>query len=257
MAADRLLLQFPLSHYCEKTRWQLDHKGLDYQVECLFPGPHPLRTRRLAGINTLPLLRDDKRWIGDSTDIALYLESRYPQRPLLPAEGEARAQILALEAEFDELGDDVRRRVFGDIVKSPGLPDLMFNEYGLPLRLFGRLAAPLVRDGLGKLYKLSPRRVAASGERMLAGLDRIESLLGGNVGGYLVGDRLTLADITAASLYGPLIGPANSPWGRSEGMPPALAKMQAAARARVAGQWMLRLYAEERGALGWTPKSAA
>ncbi len=26
----RVLYQFPLSHYCEKARWLLDHKELDY-----------------------------------------------------------------------------------------------------------------------------------------------------------------------------------------------------------------------------------
>lgn len=253
---DRLLLQFPLSHYCEKTRWCLDHKGLRYRIENLFPGPHPLRTRWLAGINTLPILRDQGRWIGDSTDIALYLDATYPAQPLLPADAGQRETVLRLEAEFDELGDEVRRCVFGEVVHHPDLDEVMFNEYGLPLRLFGQAALPLVRQGLGKLYKLSPRRVAASRERTLAGLDRLGRLLGGDPAGYLVGDRLTLADITAASLYGPLIGPANSPWARDDDMPPSIAALRAEARAHVAGRWMLRLYAEQRGALGWTPKVA-
>ena len=49
----RTLYQFPISHYCEKTRWHLDHKGLDYRVDNLFPGFHRLKSQRLAGIATL------------------------------------------------------------------------------------------------------------------------------------------------------------------------------------------------------------
>ncbi|MBU2254901.1 MAG: glutathione S-transferase N-terminal domain-containing protein, partial [Gammaproteobacteria bacterium] len=72
----RTLYQFPISHYCEKTRWHLDHKGLDFQVDNLFPGLHRLKSKRLAGIVTLPILKDGEQVIGDSTQIALYLEQR-------------------------------------------------------------------------------------------------------------------------------------------------------------------------------------
>ncbi len=60
----RILYQFPISHYCEKTRWQLEHKGLDYRTRNLLPGPHRLRTQWLARINTLPILRDGDRTVG-------------------------------------------------------------------------------------------------------------------------------------------------------------------------------------------------
>lgn len=33
----RTLYQFPISHYCEKTRRHLDHKGLDFQVTTCSP----------------------------------------------------------------------------------------------------------------------------------------------------------------------------------------------------------------------------
>jgi glutathione S-transferase len=36
----RVLYQFPLSHYCEKARWLLDHKELDYVAHNLIPGFH-------------------------------------------------------------------------------------------------------------------------------------------------------------------------------------------------------------------------
>ena len=70
MSQTRILYQFPISHYCEKSRWQLDHKGLPYVTRNLLPGPHRLRTPLMANIDTLPVLRDGKRTVGDSTRIA-------------------------------------------------------------------------------------------------------------------------------------------------------------------------------------------
>ncbi|MES3039649.1 MAG: glutathione S-transferase family protein [Pseudomonadota bacterium] len=242
---DRLLYQFPLSHYCEKTRWHMDIKGLSYRTKNLFPGLHRSRTQKLAGSDMLPLLHDQNRWIADSTDIALYLEKTYPEKSLLPADPEQRAEVIRLEAYFDDLGDQVRRWVFADLVDSPDLGSLMFSAYALPTRLLGKAMMPLVRTGLRKLYKLSPTRVAEAHRQVLEGLEEIERLLHNNPNGYLVGGQLTLADITAASMFGPLIGPVNSPWGGRDGVPPRLADLRQASQQRVAGQWMLRLYREK------------
>jgi len=43
------LYQFPISHYCEKIRWALDHKGLDYKLVNLLPGFHVSTAKKLSG----------------------------------------------------------------------------------------------------------------------------------------------------------------------------------------------------------------
>ena len=58
--AARVLHQFPISHYCEKTRWHLDWKGLTYTTRNLLPGVHLVVNRRLGGAGTVPLLVDDR-----------------------------------------------------------------------------------------------------------------------------------------------------------------------------------------------------
>ena len=70
----RTLYQFPLSHFCEKARWMLDHKELYYVAHNLIPGVHRAFARLKTGQNRLPILRDQDRWIADSTQIALYLD---------------------------------------------------------------------------------------------------------------------------------------------------------------------------------------
>ena len=36
----RTLYQFPISHYCEKVRWAMDYKKLEYKAKNLLPGLH-------------------------------------------------------------------------------------------------------------------------------------------------------------------------------------------------------------------------
>ena len=51
---ERILYQFPISHYCEKARWQLDHKGLAYRTRNLLPG---LQIRTVSSLFVASRLR--------------------------------------------------------------------------------------------------------------------------------------------------------------------------------------------------------
>src|SRR5258706_11916413 len=128
----RVLHQFPLSHYCEKSRWHLDWKGLPYETRDLIPGVHRFVNRRLGGAGTVPLLVDDGRVVSDSTNISVYLDERYPERPLLPKQGPDRERCEELESYFDDaLGPAVRRWAYGIAMQTPGLArNLFFSGYG-------------------------------------------------------------------------------------------------------------------------------
>lgn len=240
---ERILYQFPISHYCEKTRWQLDYKELAYTTRNLIPGPHRLRAQWLARINTLPILRDHKRTVGDSTKIAYYLEKYYPERPLLPENSDQRARVIELEQQFDRIGVHVRRWLFGQVIDRPELLEAMLAPYELP-ESAARVMAPVLREGLRRFYGLQPKAVMRSEQRLQEGLAQLEEQLAKGKGDYLVGDRFSLADITAASLLGPLLGPAGSPWDIFDDskLSPALQAQLQALRERPAGQWVLARY---------------
>ena len=73
------LYQFPNSHYCEKVRWALDYKQLDYRIINLLPGLHVDRTaKKLAGSSSLPILVHDGKALQNSSDILTYLERSVP-----------------------------------------------------------------------------------------------------------------------------------------------------------------------------------
>lgn len=244
---DRILYQFPISHYCEKTRWQLDYKGLDFRVKNLLPGPHRLRTRLMARIDTLPILRDGRRTVGDSTKIAYYLEKHYPQRSLLPATPDQRALVIELEQKFDRLGVDVRRWLYGQIIDRPEVMQAMLDPYGLP-GVVQSVLSPVTREGVRRLYRIEPKAVMRSEQRLEEGLQLLEQTLKKGSGKYLVGERLSLADVAAASLLAPLLSPEGTPWDifDESTLKPALQVQLQKLRERPAGQWVLARYAGDR-----------
>lgn len=244
---ERILYQFPISHYCEKSRWQLDYKGLAYRTRNLLPGPHRLRTQWMARINTLPVLRDGQRVVGDSTKIAYYLEKHYPERSLIPTDAESRARVIELEQQLDRVAVHVRRWLYGQIIDRPEVMDAMLDPYRLPSPV-QKVLAPVTREGVRRLYRIEPKAVAHSGQRLEEGLALVEETLRRGNGRYLVGERLTLADITAAGLLAPLVSPAGTPWDIFEEgtLPAALQKQLDDLRERPAGQWVLARYAEDR-----------
>lgn len=243
----RILYQFPISHYCEKTRWQLDYKGLEYRPRNLLPGPHRLRTQWLARINTLPILRDGDRTVGDSTKIAYYLEKYYPERPLVPVDADSRGPVIELEQQFDRIAVHVRRWLYGQILDRPETMAAMLDPYGLPGPV-KRSLLPLIREGVRRLYVIKPKAVVYSERRVEEGLALVEESLRRGAGDYLVADRLTLADISAAALMAPLVGPPGTPWDLFDGvdLPPSLQKKLDDMRARPAGQWILERYRSDR-----------
>lgn len=252
--ATRVLHQFPISHFCEKTRWHLDWKGLEYTPRNLLPGAHLVVNRSLGGVGTVPLLVDFGFVVSDSTEIARYLESRYPGRRLLPADPEARIRCRELEEYFDgSFGPAVRRFLYGHALQSPGLVRTLFFSGYSPRT---RAVAPLVLGAtleavIRRQYHIDEAGIERSSRKIDEAVERLETELQWDPTRYLVGNELTIADVTAASLLGPLVAPPGSPWADLGDDSPVVVSRRAALRGRVAGQWLLERYARDR------PSSAA
>lgn len=243
---ERLLYQFPLSLYCEKTRWNLDYKKLPYRKADLMPGAHAFTAWRISRQRMLPILRDGKACIGDSTRIALYLEEKYPDIALLPANKEQRRQVLELEDFFDELGVHVRRCVWSLAVDTPEVSEIFFREYAGIARWSGEPGKALLRQMIRRTFDVYPAAVEASWQRLFDGIVKLEEILQGNPDACLAGHRFSLADLTAAAMLAPLIGPEASPW-PDRHMPVAAAGRRHELRATLAGQWVLNTYQRHRG----------
>jgi len=71
----------PFSPHCWKAAFALAHKGLDFRS---VPTPFTaVKAVEAGACGTVPVIRDADRVVGDSFEIALYLDEAYPDRPTL------------------------------------------------------------------------------------------------------------------------------------------------------------------------------
>lgn len=208
----RTLYQFPLSHFCEKARWLLDHKELDYVAHNMIPGVHRAFAQLKTGQNRLPILRDQNRWIADSTEIALYLDEVYPEHSLLRADLQQRELALEINQQATELGMHVRRwGLAHTLTESEESLDILIGEKGY-LRQFEKYSKPIIKALLSKGYQLNADKVAESKQQIDALVELLNQRLIENHGRYFVGERLGLADIAVCSMLAPLLEIPGTPW---------------------------------------------
>lgn len=240
------LWQLRFSHFNEKGRWALDYKGVAHRRRSLVPGRHPLRSRRLGGLGTTPVLQLDGETIGDSTEIVARLERRDPEPPLYPNTEIERNTALELENHFDEeLGPQIRSAVFAELLGDRRMT-LDLTMQGLPARerVVATAIWPVLRPGLRRSLPADAAAGRRGREATVAALDRIESELEGD---YLVGGRFSVADLTAAALLFPLVAPLEFPYELPEHWPEGWEEFRASLAGRPAFVWVQQMYSRHRG----------
>ncbi|HEU4393068.1 MAG TPA: glutathione S-transferase family protein [Solirubrobacterales bacterium] len=249
--AEPTLWQLEISLYSEKARWALAHKGVEHRRRSPLPGMHIAvalwLTRGKEKI--FPVLQLDGRTIGDSTAIVAALEQRYPDPPLYPADPEQRRRALELEDFFDEeLGPYTRLLPFHELINEP--------------EMFAEVAAAAVPGPLGRAKGLvglyargyaslrfganSEAKAEVAREKIVAALDRLDAELAANGNGYLAGDRFSVADLTAASLFYPLVNPEGGPLPPETPSPPALERFREGLSERPGYIWVEEMFLRHR-----------
>ncbi|MFW6067234.1 MAG: glutathione S-transferase family protein [Myxococcota bacterium] len=188
------LYQFEHSPFCDKVRRALRHKQLPFEIEEVPMAQAPSRLRKLNPAAKVPVLEHDGRLVADSTDIALYLEDRFPDPPLLPQDPRERATCLVLEDWADEslYFYEMRLRFTLPHNAERWVPELLAHDPA-PLRFVARRVVPgvvrrqLAAQGIGR----------KSEAQVLADVQRHLDALGGWLGDreWLVGGALSLADL--------------------------------------------------------------
>ncbi len=243
------LLTVPFSHFCEKARWALDYAGLPYREDAYVPGAHVPAVKKVKG-KTLPILVTPEGVLHDSTDILRFVDSKAPaDRKLYPSDPAARREVDDWEELFDtQLGPDSRLVAYHHLLPRPGLlVRLMGQTMTFGQRLLFRALLPLILQRfIRKMYRINDATEEAALRRTREVLAKVgERLADGRR--YLVGDRLTAADLTFASLGGPLVAPPEHPVHPDlTGLPEPLARLKDELRATPAGEFALRLYREHR-----------
>ena len=200
-----ILYQFPQSHYCEKARWALDYKQIPHTCQTVLPGLHFLKTRWMGLASTFPIVRHNGRLIQDSSTIITYLDDQYPDRPqLTPADPTLKHEALEWEAYLDTaIGPHLRRVFYHYILEDRALTAYFFSYNG---PFYGRFLVgrmyPILSRLMRKWMSINAAETAASCQKMQVEIDKLRDHYQNRP--YLVGDRFTRADLTAASLLAPL-----------------------------------------------------
>jgi glutathione S-transferase len=248
------LVTITFSHYCEKARWALDRARIPYIEDAHLPLFAWLPALRAGRKRTVPSLCTADGAITDSTDILHWCDARSDLPPLFPPN---LPEVAELEDYFDRvLGPHARRLAYHHIL--PSMRARIESVRGVPrrevvaTRLFAPAVAALMRRGL-RIDEPGVQRSLERIEEVLADVDR--RLADGR--SYLVGDRFTAADLTFAALATPLLAPPQlADFIPMDDPPAGLVELQTATRARPAGMFAMRLYAEERGRPGATAAAA-
>jgi glutathione S-transferase len=245
------LWHIPVSHYSEKARWALAWKGVEHERRAPPPGSHMAVALWLTrgARYTFPVLTLDGRNIGDSTAIIAALEQRDPEPALYPADPEERRRALELEDFFDEeLGPHTRLLAWHEL-RNDGDRFRLVVEQTVPaaLRRVSGLTASYARAYTSLRFGVADRGAAELARaKILAALDRLDAELASSSGEYLVGDRFTVADLTAASLFYPLVLPEEGPTAGEGGAPAGLEAFRAPLRDRPGYVWVEEIFRRHR-----------
>lgn len=155
------------SPYCAPVRAAIYAKGLGLAIEPPPGGIKSAEYKALSVTGTIPALKlDDGSVLPESAVILGYLDEKFPENPLRPADAEGRARV-ALVQRLTEQG------VLGPLVQ-------LFHDFSA---------------GLGDAARDKAR------EALTVGLTRLEAVVAAD--GYACGPDFTLADcILAPALFG-------------------------------------------------------
>ena len=247
-----VLITIPLSHYCEKARWALDRVGMAYREEAHAPLLHRLATTRYNG-GSVPVLVHGTARLVDSTDILVHADAVGGGDLLYPRDAALRREVDALEEQFDtELGPNTRRWAYAQVLPQGKLIRSLWSQ-GVPRfeASLIRVITPLVRRLVRGAYRITPESAQRSLERVRSVFRQVDERLRDRRP-FLTGERFTAADLTFAALAAPVLCPAEC-----RAVQPAFDALPAAMREEItrlrgteAGQFALRLFADERDSDG-------
>lgn len=242
------LWHFPISHFNEKVRWALDWKRVPHKRRTLSIDYLPrawLATRQPR----LPILFLDGAAIADSTRIIAAIEARYPEPALYPGGADERRRALAVEDWFDEeVGSPVRTAILAPLFAADPDAALASLTIGMPTaaRRMIRALFPAFRAYYKARHGIDAATSDAAPRIVRGAFDRVAAEVGPT--GYLVGDRFSVADLTAAAILAPIVAPAEHEYLPPPPVPASLRELRASLASHPGSEWVRDTYRRHRGA---------
>ena len=245
------------SHYVEKVRWSLDRAGIEYEEVPNIGVLGVLLLGRTVPVLELPAARSR---VGNSAEILRLLWGLHGHDPSGAAAFlRPTPEALALERHLDRaLGEQVRRWAYERLFEDPVLTLQLWGVREPTVPAWQRALLPVLRPALRAAVRRMLRVTPASAYKALARTREVFDEMDARLEDgrrYLLGDSLSFADITFASLGALAVLPENYGGGHLATRFPAVASLPQPWREEVeefrrrpSGKFILRLYREERSA---------
>jgi glutathione S-transferase len=243
------------SHYVEKVRWCLDRAQIDYEEVPSIGILGVLLLGRTVPVLELPASRTS---VGNSTEILRLLWGLHGHdAPGSAAFLEPTAEAVALEKHFDRaLGESVRRWAYQQLFRDSRLTLQSWGAHEPAVPAWQRALLhplrPLLKAAVRRMLRINEASAARALEKTRAVFDEVDARLADGRR-YLLGDSLSFADITFASLGALAVLPGNyggpalaTHFPQVESLPSPWREEVLAFRQRPAGEFILRMYREER-----------
>ncbi len=243
------LITINISHYCEKVRWALDYLNLEYIEEHHAPPFHRIYTKKYGG-TTVPILVTDQQNFCDSTEILEYLNTITTEdKKLYPDDIQLRSEVTKLEELFDsQLG--VSTRCLGyyfALQKAWKTPFVWAKGASWHEQIGCILLSPMTIKIIRESYQVNEAQKNLALQNIQNIFNIVDQRLAPDKK-YLVGDKISAADISFAALAAPLLRPKNHPIysSQSDEVFQEMIDIVKDLRAATSGKFALNLYAKLR-----------
>ena len=241
------LWQIRFSMYPEKARWALDYKRVPHLRHSLLPGPHAVQLIARFGQKAMPILRHEDKVLKSSAAVLDYVEQAWPDPPLYPADPAQRENGLEIQKWFDDqIGPALRRAAFHELLPDTEYAARRFatglSEWQQKLYVS---AFPVVRAVMQLDMRISAAGAEAGRALTQEALDFVARKSAQT--GYLVGERFSIADLTAATILFPTCMPPEYPVVIPRPLPVGWKRWLERWQNHAGSEYVRRIYREHRG----------
>lgn len=193
-------LEFSHSHYCKAARWALDFNGVDYKRVPLLPGFHFFTVKRHAPRLSVPVLIDSDAVVQGSHRIMEYCNNNFSGERLMPQDPDQAKTVETIARQADKnIGIPLRATIYDRMLHDRAAVLHCFMQRSPAYkRLIFRAFYPGAKHLIRRVYTRSGDYIETAKSRFDQELAKLDHRVDGCR--FLVGDRLSRADITVASM---------------------------------------------------------